>query len=399
MSALENLKQMSSEDAMKKIAALNLPDYGVSGNSLMERVALAQTQCEEDGYEPGVAAALNNADVDGVLLEVLRQDPEKVFEGISALAYAFGTEKKLLFLPEDETELAASEEIRGLAEKYQTEVTADFLNVRACKGCAVMHIVTAANLTDALNGEYTPAVYVSVNGGELKKAAYGTRISELADLNGATAIQAGYRYLRPEDADLPVEEAGISNGVLRVLTAKECIVAETEKRLTASRKQSCGKCVFCREGLLQLQYMQKEITEGRGKAEFADLTKEIGEAMAYSTNCTMGEVSSEIALSAVNLFPDVYEAHIKKKKCDICFSAETVYIDPKLCNGCGECMDVCPLDCIEGRPKYIHMIDDMTCDKCGKCIEVCEEQAIVKTSGKVPKLPNRLTKVGRFKKH
>ena len=113
----------------------------------------------------------------------------------------------------------------------------------------------------------------------------------------------------------------------------------------------------------------------------------------------MGEVSSKIALSAVNLFPDIYEAHIKKKKCDICFSAETIYVDPKLCSGCGECMDVCPLDCIEGRPKYIHMIDDMTCNKCGKCIEVCEEQAIVKTGGKVPKLPNRLTKVGRFKKH
>ena len=42
MSALENLKQMSSEDAMNKIAALNLPDYGVSGNSLMERVELAR---------------------------------------------------------------------------------------------------------------------------------------------------------------------------------------------------------------------------------------------------------------------------------------------------------------------------------------------------------------------
>ncbi len=399
MSVLENLKKMSSEDAMNKIAALNLPDYGASGNTLMERVELARTQCREDGKEPGVVAALNNADVDGVLLGVLKQDPEKVFEGISAMAYAYGTERKFLFLPEYAADLAEDETIRNLAEQYQTELAADFLNVRTYKGCVVMHIVTAANLTDALNGEYAPAVYVSVNGGGLQKASYGTKISELADLEGAVAVQAGYRYLTPQEGNLAVEEAGIENGVLRVLTSKECIVAETEKRLTANRKQSCGKCVFCREGLLQLQYMQKEITEGRGKADFVDLTKEIGEAMIYSTNCTMGEVSSKIALSAVNLFPDIYEAHIKKKKCDICFSAETIYVDPKLCSGCGECMDVCPLDCIEGRPKYIHMIDDMTCNKCGKCIEVCEEQAIVKTSGKVPKLPNRLTKVGRFKKH
>lgn len=195
MSALENLKQMSSEDAMNKIAALNLPDYGVSGNSLMERVELARIQCEEDGKEPGIVAALNNADVDGVLLEVLKQDPEKVFEGISALAYAFGTERKFLFLPESAADLAGSDEIKSLEKKYQTEVIADFLNVRTYKGCVVMHIVTAANLTDALNGEYTPAVYVSVNGGELKKVEYGTKLSELVDLDGSTAIQAGYRYL------------------------------------------------------------------------------------------------------------------------------------------------------------------------------------------------------------
>ena len=44
------------------------------------------------------------------------------------------------------------------------------------------------------------------------------------------------------------------------------------------------------------------------------------------------------------------------------------------------------------------MIDEFDCDGCGKCMGVCEVEAIIKTSGKVPKLPNRLTKVGRFKK-
>lgn len=398
MSALENIKQMSKEEVLDRITALNLPEYGISRMTLAERIALAQTQCTEDKKEPGAAAALNNADVDGVLLDVLRKNPEKVFEGISILACAMGTDRKYLFVPETAADLAASENIRTFAENYGTEVIADFLNIRKYKGCALIHIVTAAELADAINGESVPGIYVAVNGGELKKASPDTKISELADLEGATAIQAGYRYLLPEDGDITLAEAEIDNGVLRVLTAKECVVAETEKRLTAYRRQSCGKCVFCREGLLQLQYMQKEIAEGRGKMDFINLTNEIGEAMKYSANCTMGEISSEIALSAAALFPEVYEAHIKKKKCDVCFSSETVYIDPMLCSGCGECMDVCPLDCIEGRPKYIHMIDDMTCDKCGKCITVCEEEAIIKTSDKVPKLPNRLTKVGRFKR-
>ena len=58
----------------------------------------------------------------------------------------------------------------------------------------------------------------------------------------------------------------------------------------------------------------------------------------------------------------------------------------------------CEQDCIEGKNKYIHMIDEFDCDLCGKCMEICPEEAIVKTSGKVPKLPNRLTKVGKFKR-
>lgn len=200
--------------------------------------------------------------------------------------------------------------------------------------------------------------------------------------------------------ELTLETAEITNGVIRVLTKKDCIVMETEKSLTASGRQSCGKCVFCREGLIQLAHMQKEIKAGRGKAEFLELTKEIGEAMTISTPCTMGQVSSKIALTAVEKFKSEYEAHIRKKTCPagVCFSAETVYIDPKTCEGCMECMDVCPKDCIEGKAGFIHMIDDFDCDGCGKCMEVCEAGAIQKTSGKLPKLPNRLVKVGRFKR-
>ncbi|MBQ5746785.1 MAG: hypothetical protein IIV81_02485, partial [Clostridia bacterium] len=80
---------------------------------------------------------------------------------------------------------------------------------------------------------------------------------------------------------------------------------------------SCGtysvnRCVFCREGLIQLEYMQKEITQARGKSNFADLTKEIGEAMCYNTLCTVGQVSAKIALSAFEKFGGEFDAHIKK---------------------------------------------------------------------------------------
>ncbi len=398
MSALENAKNTSSQDVLNKIREANLSEYGIYAQPLFDRLMAAKTESAEEQKELGVVAALNNADTEHVLLTVLKEQPEKVMEGISIAAYALETEKKSLHIPEEETELFES--LKDIAEKYGVELVTGIVNVRAAKGCAVLHIVTVKNLADLFDGNFEDGVYVSVNKEQLQKVATDKKIAELIDTDDVKALYFGYEYHTPEAADITVGEAKITDGVIRVLTSKDCIVQECQKELLESRKTSGGKCVFCREGLIQLEHMQKEITEGRGKTEFIDLTKEIGEAMCYSTPCSMGQVSAKAALSATELFTKEYEEHIKKKNCPAgaCTSFVNIYIDPSLCNGCGECMDVCPKDCIEGKAKYIHMIDDFDCTKCGKCMEVCEEDAIVQTTGKLPKLPNRLTKVGKFRK-
>ena len=79
--------------------------------------------------------------------------------------------------------------------------------------------------------------------------------------------------------------------MITVYGSKCCMIHETEEVLLAERKQSCGKCTFCREGLIQLHTMVKEITEGQGKKEFTDMMTEIGEAMTFSTPCTMGQTA------------------------------------------------------------------------------------------------------------
>lgn len=401
MSALEQVKKLSREEVLDKIAALGIEEYGLVNQKLSDRLVAAVQESKEEGKETGVVCALNNADTDGVLLEVLRTEPEKVLEGIAIAAYVLESENMVLYIPDYAKETAEDERLNQAADKYQVTLQTGLVDVRASQGKALLHLITAAELADAFNDSCEPGVFVSVNGQAIQKVSCETKIADLVSLEGAKAVQLGYQYYTPAEAEeLTVASAGVANGVIRVLTEKDCIVAETEKRLSASRMLSCGKCVFCREGLIQLTHMQKETAAGKGKAEFLDMTQEIGEAMTFSTPCTMGQTSSLIALSAVQKFGSEYEAHIKKKACPagVCFSTETIYIDPKTCDGCGECMDVCPLDCIEGKAGYIHMIDDIDCDRCGKCMEVCEAGAIQKTSGKLPKLPNRLTKVGRFKK-
>ena len=49
--------------------------------------------------------------------------------------------------------------------------------------------------------------------------------------------------------DLVIEEdTQIGNGVVTVYGSKCCMIHEAEAVLAKERRQSCGKCTFCREG-------------------------------------------------------------------------------------------------------------------------------------------------------
>ncbi len=390
---VENAKQLGFAALLEKIKAAGLAEYGLVPAPLDEKIYSA---CAKEG-DVYVHAGLNNADVDRVLLALLKDDPETVLAGIAVAGNLVGAAAKFLYLPEDEKEL--TDAVKPLAEEYKIVLVNDIINVRESEGDLILHIVTAKNLADLVDGCYEAGVLVDTGDG-LKKTAADTKVSDLVNLDGAKAVYLGYQWFTPDEAkELTAKDA--TSGQICVLTDKECIVCETQKKLLKYRKASCGRCVFCREGLIQLEYEQKEITMARGKGSMLDLAKEIGEPMAYSTLCTVGQESAKIALSAIEKFGSEYDAHIKKNKCPagVCAAFVHIYIDPNTCTGCGECMDVCPADCIEGKPNFIHMIDEFECTKCGKCIEACEDEAIQMTSGKLPKLPNRLVKVGKFKKH
>lgn len=391
MGALANAKQAGREAVLAKIKEAGLWEFGLKKEALSDKF-------ERAAEGAAVEAGLNNADTDKVLLGLLKDTPEKVLEGIAVAGFLTGTESLSLYLPESETEL--TEALKDKAEAYGIQLFNEIINVRAAGDAVLLHIVTAADLADLMDGCYQKGVYVSVDGAPLQKKAADTGIGELVSLGSAKAVKLGYRYYTPTEAE-SLTAADATTGLIHVLTDKDCIVAETRDQMTEYRKVSCGKCVFCREGLIQLEYEQKETTQARGKMEFLDLTKEIGDAMKFSCLCSVGQEAAKAALDATEKFTEEYEAHIRKNKCPagVCTAFVHIYIDPHTCTGCGECLDVCPADCIEGKDKYIHMIDEFDCTRCGKCIEACEEGAVIQTAGKLPKLPNRLTKVGKFRRH
>jgi Fe-S-cluster-containing hydrogenase component 2 len=53
----------------------------------------------------------------------------------------------------------------------------------------------------------------------------------------------------------------------------------------------------------------------------------------------------------------------------------TAIVDVETCSGCGECVEVCPLDAIEMKDDKA-VVDADTCGDCGACVDVCPTEAI-----------------------
>jgi NAD-dependent dihydropyrimidine dehydrogenase PreA subunit len=53
----------------------------------------------------------------------------------------------------------------------------------------------------------------------------------------------------------------------------------------------------------------------------------------------------------------------------------TAIVNQETCNGCGDCIDSCPLDAIELNDGKA-VVDEDTCGDCGACVDVCPTESI-----------------------
>ena len=54
-------------------------------------------------------------------------------------------------------------------------------------------------------------------------------------------------------------------------------------------------------------------------------------------------------------------------------------VNIETCTGCGECVDICPVDVYEIQGEKSVTVNADECIGCESCIEVCEQEAITVT--------------------
>ena len=185
--------------------------------------------------------------------------------------------------------------------------------------------------------------------------------------------------------DLPVDfdaltEAGsmMGSGGMIVMDEDTCMVDVARYFIDFLKDESCGKCLPCREGLRALLEILTRITEGNGKKGDLKLLEEISEGIAATSLCALGGSAPNPVLTTIRYFRNEYAAHIRDKQCPagVCKALLHFKVLAEQCTGCNACSKVCPANCISGKAKGIHAIEEARCVKCGACYDACRFEAI-----------------------
>ena len=170
----------------------------------------------------------------------------------------------------------------------------------------------------------------------------------------------------------------VGSGGMVVMDKNTCMVEVARFFMSFTQRESCGKCVPCREGTKRMLDILEKIVNGNGELEDIDKLEELATMIQSMALCGLGKSAPLPVLSTLSTFRDEYIEHIVDKKCraKTCGALRKYVINPDLCKGCSKCAKNCPVNAISGKVKTPFTIDSTVCIKCGACKDNCAFDAI-----------------------
>lgn len=194
--------------------------------------------------------------------------------------------------------------------------------------------------------------------------------------------------------DIPVDYesllsvgAMMGSGGMVVMDQDTCMVDVAKFFMDFIQRESCGKCIPCREGTRRMLEILDSITkrpqndrsETLQRFQGVLMLEELAGVIKDTSLCGLGQSAPNPVLSTLRWFRQEYEEHVFDRVCKagVCTSLRLFNIKVEKCTGCHACVKKCPANAIIGNPHTPHFVIEDKCIGCGNCMEVCKFDAVI----------------------
>lgn len=244
--------------------------------------------------------------------------------------------------------------------------------------------VTRTGLIEIEMGKTMRSILVDIGGGVPNNKKL--KAVQIGGPSGGCLTEAHFNI--PIDYEsLKQVGAMMGSGGLVVMDEDNCMVDVAKYFMEFIQKESCGKCIPCREGTRRMQEILTSLTQNRASEKGLDTLERfkgiiqlerLAQVIRDTSLCGLGQSAPNPVLTTLKWFRDEYEAHIYERKCPahVCRALISYEINPARCRGCTLCIKKCPAKAIKGTAKSPHYIVKEQCISCGACISACPFHAI-----------------------
>jgi bidirectional [NiFe] hydrogenase diaphorase subunit len=107
----------------------------------------------------------------------------------------------------------------------------------------------------------------------------------------------------------------MGSGGMIVMDDTSCMVSVARFFMEFCMTESCGKCVPCRAGTVQMYELLSKICNGEASRRDLDRLTELCEVVGATSLCGLGQTAPNPVLSTLRYFRHEYLAHIDEKRC------------------------------------------------------------------------------------